>query len=80
VFLLHSNVDRLLAARQRAPGQDWRRDPNRIYGSGGTSFVIVQNMEPWAGASGLRPWAPPDNQQVAKNSKHRSVVTPLLYE
>jgi hypothetical protein len=48
VFLLHPNVDRLLAAWQRAPGQDWRRDPNRIYGSGGTSFVIVQNMEPWA--------------------------------
>ncbi len=80
VFLLHSNVERLWAKWQRAPGQEWRLDPNRVYGSEGSSAIIVQNMEPWAGASGLRPWAAPDNQQVAKNCKDPSVVEPPLYE
>jgi hypothetical protein len=80
VFLLHSNVDRLFALWQRAPGRDWRLDPARVYGSEGSSLVITQNMEPWAGASGLRPWAPPDNQQVAKNAKHPSIVEPPVYD
>ena len=25
--------------------------------------LCVDNLEPWAGASGLRPWAPPENEQ-----------------
>ena len=41
---------------------------------------IVANLEPWAGGEGLRPWAPPDNQQIAKNCKHPSVVTPPRYD
>jgi hypothetical protein len=80
VFLLHSNVDRLWAKWQRASGRDWRLDPNRVYGAEGSSFVINQNMEPWAGASGLRPWSAPDNQQVAKNAKHPSIVPPPDYQ
>jgi hypothetical protein len=83
VFLLHSNVERLWAMWQRSPGQEWRLDPNQVYGGEGNTTGldgIMTNMEPWAGGSGLRPWAPPDNQQVVKNSKHPSVVAPPSYD
>jgi Common central domain of tyrosinase len=80
VFLLHSNVDRLFACWQRAIGQAWRLDPNQVYGVEGSDPDIVQNMEPWAGGSGLRPWAPPENQQVSKTSKHATVVAPPPYD
>src|SRR5450756_2794657 len=80
VFLLHSNADRLLAMWQTAAGKAWRLDPDRVYGSVGNAPAIVSNLEPWAGGEGLRPWAPPDNQQVAKNCKHPSVVIPPRYD
>ena len=80
VFLLHSNVDRLWARWQTTSGQEWRLDPNQVYGSDGTSASITGNLEPWDGSTGLRPWAPPENQQVAKNCKHPSVVGPPLYD
>jgi hypothetical protein len=80
VFLLHSNVDRLWARGQTAQGRAWRLDPNKTYGTAGTAASIVSDLEPWAGATGLRPWGPPDNQQVAKNSKHPSVVAPPRYD
>lgn len=80
VFLLHSNADRLLALWQLAPGRAWRLDPDRMYGSAGAAAAIVSNLEPWAGGEGLRPWAPPDNQQLVKNCKDMSVVTPPQYD
>lgn len=80
VFLLHSNVDRLFACWQRASGYAWRLDPNQVYGVEGSDPAILENMEPWAGGSGLRPWAPPENQQVSKTSKHPTVVAPPQYD
>lgn len=80
MFLLHSNADRLFAMWQLALGHAWRLDPDRIYGSAGTAPAIISNLEPWAGGEGLRPWAPPDNQQLVKNCKDLSVVTPPLYD
>jgi hypothetical protein len=80
VFLLHSNVDRLFARWQEASGRGWRLDPNLVYGTEGAHPLILENLEPWAGASGLRPWAPPDNQQEVKNSKDPSIVAPPLYD
>jgi peptidoglycan hydrolase-like protein with peptidoglycan-binding domain len=80
VFFLHSNADRLLAMWQLAPGAGWRLDPDQVYGSAGNDASIVGNLEPWAGGEGLRPWAPPDNQQQVKNCKDPSVVTPPLYD
>lgn len=80
VFLLHSNVDRLWACWQSSPGRGWRHSANHVYGDEGSSPVILEEMEPWAGTSGLRPWAPPENQQVSKTSKHPSVVKPPLYD
>jgi acylphosphatase len=80
VFLLHSNVDRLLATWQHAPGQAWRLDPAQVYGSAASSPTIVQDLQPWSGGSGLRPWAPPDNQQVPTNATDVDVVTPVRYD
>src|SRR5262249_39625321 len=64
VFLLHSNVDRLLTMWQIAPGQPWRLDPNQMYGTDGSTPSITGDLQPWAGDFGtgvppLRPWAPP---------------------
>lgn len=84
VFLLHSNVDRLFAMWQAAAGQAWRLDPNQVYGSEGGSAAILENLQPWAGGGAghpaTRPWAPPENQQVVKNSRHPSVVAPPCYD
>jgi hypothetical protein len=82
VFLLHSNTDRLWAMWQRAPGRAWRLDPNRVYGVEGSTQSITADLQPWAGTEPplLRPWAPPDNQQVRKNCKDPSIVSPPLYD
>jgi peptidoglycan hydrolase-like protein with peptidoglycan-binding domain len=80
VFLLHSNVDRLWAKWQREPGQEWRLDPTRVYGNEGSDPRILENLEPWAGGTGTRPWSPPDNQQQVKNCKHPSIVEAPRYE
>ena len=80
VFLLHSNQDRLWAKWQLAPGKAWRLDPNQVFGNDGAAPSITSSLEPWSGGSGLRPWAPPDNQQVVKTCKHPSVVAPPLYD
>ena len=80
VFLLHSNVDRLWARWQTVVGEEWRLNPNQVYGNETDHFNIIEDMEPWAGASGLRPWAAPDNQQKQVNSKGISVVTPPCYD
>jgi hypothetical protein len=80
VFLLHSNVDRLWAMWQMAPGKAWRMDPALVYGTEGTAPSIIANLEPWSGGTPLRPWAPPDNQQVVKTPKDPSVVTLPRYD
>jgi hypothetical protein len=61
--------------------------------SGFPFWGILSPLEPWASpaaqtpATGIvanvhptRPWAPPENQQVVKDSKHPSVVTPAPYD
>jgi Common central domain of tyrosinase len=82
VFLLHSNMDRLWAMWQREPGKSWRLDPTQVYGDDAASATspLNENVEPWAGSDGLRPWAPPDNQQVVKTYNDLSIVTPPQYD
>jgi hypothetical protein len=90
VFLLHSNVDRLFARWQTDPAHPWRLDPNQVYGSEGNTTGlrgITTPLDPWAGNPSndpaiqrVRPWAPPENQQVVKNWKHPTVVTPPVYD
>ena len=82
VFLLHSNVDRLWAMWQMVPGWEWRLDPDRIYGDESHHTRIIEALEPWAGTAEdpVRPWGPPDYQQVVKNSKDLTVVVPPRYD
>ena len=89
VFLLHSNVDRLFAMWQTVPGQEWRLDPDQVYGAEGTdpNSEINEDLEPWAGITPAfstgtftRPWAPPENRQLVKTSKDPSVVAPPCYD
>lgn len=64
VFLLHSNIDRLFALWQRAPGQRWRLRPGEVYGNESRSGNcespssceseealrgILTPLDPWAG-------------------------------
>jgi hypothetical protein len=58
VFLLHSNTDRLFALWQLAPGQEWRLDPNRVYGSAGSAPAIVSNLERGRAVKGCGPGRP----------------------
>ena len=80
VFLLHSNVDRLFAGWQTAPAHPERLDPNAVYGSESGNAGLNSDIRPWSGVPATtRPWAPPENQQVAKTYKHPSVVAPPRY-
>mgnify|MGYP001305641189 CR=1 FL=1 len=81
VFLLHSNVDRLFARWQTDPAHPERLDPNAIYGSESGNAGLNSNIKPWSGVPPTtRPWSPPENQQVAKNYKHPTVVAPPRYD
>jgi len=61
--------------------------------TGAPFWGILSPLEPWAGvnaqtpATGIianvqatRPWAPPENEQVVKDSKHPTVVAPRDYD
>ena len=84
VFLLHSNVDRLFALWQSDPAHPDRLDANAVYGSERGDVGLNSNIMPWSGVPPTtRPWAPPENeqnQQIAKNYKDPSVVTPRRYD
>ncbi len=80
VFLLHSNMDRLFAMWQTQPGQTWRLDPNQVYGSDAASGSLLDNVEPWSGGQGLRPWAPPEDQQAIKRYNDLSIIAPPCYD
>lgn len=90
VFLLHANIDRLWAMWQTQPGKAWRLDPAQVYGNESATSGrngILTPLDPWAGnptndpqITRVRPWAPPENQQVVKDSKHPSVVRPPCYD
>ena len=81
VFLLHSNVDRLFARWQTDPAYPTRLAPDTVYGSESGDAGLNSNITPWSGVPAtMRPWAPPENQQVAKNYKDPTVVAPPRYD
>lgn len=88
VFLLHSNVDRLFAMWQAEPGQEWRLDPDLVYGDQKDTNDpkgILHNLQPWDGTveygAPIPPWdgSVPSAIEV-KNCRHPSVVTPPCYD
>ncbi len=87
VFLLHSNVDRLFAMWQTEPGQDWRRDPDQVYGDQADTTgegSILHTLQPWDGTvefgSPIEPWVGSSPQLEIKNCRHPSVVLPPCYD
>jgi hypothetical protein len=82
VFFLHSNVDRLYAMWQTQVGHPERLVPSTVYGTDGISPSVLDDpIQPWAGSPDtVRPFAPPENQQVVKTYKHPSVVEPPCYD
>jgi Common central domain of tyrosinase/von Willebrand factor type A domain len=87
VFLLHSNVDRLFAMWQTQPGEEWRLDPDQVYGDQkdtSDSRGILRNLQPWDGTvefgAPIPPWTGGSSDIVVKNSRHTSVVQPPCYD
>jgi hypothetical protein len=87
VFLLHSDVDRLFAMWQTLPGQDWRLDPDQVYGDQSNtndSRGILHNLQPWDGTvefgAPIEPWTGNSSAIEVKNSRHPSVVRPPCYD
>jgi hypothetical protein len=87
VFLLHSNVDRLFAQWQTQPGQEWRLDPNLVYGSESNTADpegILHNLQPWDGTvefgAAIPPWTGGSSEIEVKNCRHPSVVAPPCYD
>lgn len=87
VFLLHANVDRLFAMWQTVPGQDWRLDPDQVYGDQASTTGeggIQQTLQPWDGTvvfgAPIEPWVGTSPQIEVKDCRHPSVVTPPCYD
>jgi Common central domain of tyrosinase/von Willebrand factor type A domain len=91
VFLLHSNVDRLLALWQTMRAS--RLDPTQVYGDEGNSDIdptipvydpgILTPLDPWAGnptnnpqVTRIRPWRAPENEHLLpENQKNSRHIT-----
>ena len=78
VFLLHSNMDRLWATWQGAPGHPERFDPATAYGA--ATLDPTEHVEPWAGGTGLDPWASDVTQQAVITYFDPSVIAPPCYD
>jgi hypothetical protein len=80
VFLLHSNMDRLWAYWQTAPAH-----PERVTAAGAYSGVpdpshFLDHVEPWAGGTGLEPWASDPTVRAVIDYYHPSVIAPPCYD
>ena len=96
VFLLHSNLDRLWATWQRAPGHPERLDTSidpathtaRAYGTilsdgGQPSNYFDVPVQPWAGGVGnttLEPWLSDPTQQVHVTYRDAAIIIPPSYD
>ena len=96
VFLLHSNLDRLWATWQRAPGHPERLDTSidpatgtaRAYGtilsdrSKPTTYFNDQ-VQPWSGGAGnttLEPWLSDASQQIHVTYLDPTIIVPPSYD
>lgn len=87
VYLLHSNVDRLFAMWQTQSGQDWRLDPDQVYGDQSETTgekSILAALQPWDGTvefgAPIEPWVGASPLIEVKNCRHPSVIRPPCYD
>lgn len=84
VFLLHSNMDRLWATWQTDPAHPERINPNTAYGLAVPPPPLpdpfLEHVEPWAGGTGLEPWASTPTIQAVINYYDPSVIAPPCYD
>ncbi|MDE2388531.1 MAG: tyrosinase family protein [Betaproteobacteria bacterium] len=96
VFLLHSNLDRLWATWQRAPGHPERLDTSvdpstgtaRAYGniladSGLPASYYDELVQPWGGGAGntdLEPWRSDVSQQIHVAYKDPQIILPASFD
>ena len=83
VFLLHSNMDRLWAKWQTDPAYPERKKPGTAYSglsAEDLTKLSTQNVEPWAGGTGLEPWASDPAKRAVITYTDLSVVTPPRYD
>jgi Common central domain of tyrosinase/von Willebrand factor type A domain len=83
VFLLHSNLDRLWARWQTDPLHPERLSSATAYAglpAGDITTLATENVEPWAGGTGLEPWASDPTKRAVITYTDLSVVTPACYD
>jgi len=83
VFLLHSNVDRLWAKWQTDPAHPERLNPATAYAGlspAQITTLATEHVEPWAGGTGLEPWASDPTKRAVIPYTDVSVVTPSCYD
>jgi len=83
VFLLHSNLDRIWAKWQTEPGHPERMAPSTAYAGLSVSdltTLATEHVEPWAGGTGLEPWASDPTKRAVISYTDISIVTPPCYD
>jgi hypothetical protein len=83
VFLLHSNLDRLWAKWQTDPAHPERINSATAYAGlnpAQLTTLATEHVEPWAGGTGLEPWASDPTKRAVITYMDLSVVTPPCYD
>jgi hypothetical protein len=77
-FLLHGKVDELWARWQRVDVS--RLATATAYDDASGSTTLTRGLRPWDGTFSIDPWTPGGGYIVSKNSFHRSVLAPPIYD
>lgn len=83
VFLLHSNLDRLWARWQTDPAHPERLTPAGAYSGVSptdASSLANDNVDPWAGGTGLEPWTSDPTRAVIVKYTDLSIVVPRCFD
>jgi Mg-chelatase subunit ChlD len=83
VFLLHSNLDRLWAKWQTDPTHPERLTVAGVYSgvsAANLSELTNDNVNPWAGETGLEPWASDPTKKVLVKYTDLSIIIPSCFD